>query len=86
VNLTLPRDARQEQRSSPPLPAGNGSVPLLKRQDEVAIAKRMERGHLMVLKSISRSPIVLKELINVGEELRNGTLSIKKIIQFDQKS
>jgi RNA polymerase primary sigma factor len=62
-----------------------GSVPLLKRQDEVAIAKRMERGHLMVLKSISRSPIVLKELISVGEELRNGTLSIKKIIQFDQE-
>ena len=62
-----------------------GSVPLLKRQDEVAIAKRMERGHLMVLKSISRSPIVLKELIAIAEELRNGTLSIKKIIQFDQE-
>src|SRR6202790_3061035 len=62
-----------------------GSVPLLKRQDEVAIAKRMERGHLMVLKSISRSPIVLKELITVGEDLRSGTLSIKKIIQFDQE-
>src|SRR6202171_3502518 len=62
-----------------------GSVPLLKRQDEVAIAKRMERGHLMVLKSISRSPIVLKELITIGEDLRSGTLSIKKIIQFDQE-
>src|SRR3984957_19196889 len=53
-----------------------GSVPLLKRQDEVAIAKRMERGHLMVLKSISRSPIVLKELIAVAEDLRNGSQSI----------
>ena len=62
-----------------------GSVPLLKRQDEVAIAKRMERGHLMVLKSISRSPIVLKELIAVAEDLRNGSQSIKKIIQFDQE-
>ncbi len=62
-----------------------GTVPLLKRQDEVAIAKRMERGHLMVLKTISRSPIVLKELIAVGKELRLGTLSIKKIIQFDQE-
>jgi len=62
-----------------------GTVPLLKRQDEVAIAKRMERGHLMVLKTISRSPIVLKELIAVGKELRAGTLSIKKIIQFDQE-
>jgi RNA polymerase primary sigma factor len=62
-----------------------GMVPLLKRADEVSIAKRMERGHLMVLKSISRSPIVLKELIAVGEELRNGTQSIKKILHFDQE-
>jgi RNA polymerase primary sigma factor len=62
-----------------------GTVPLLKRQDEVAIAKRMERGHLMVLKTISRSPIVLKELIAAGKELRAGTLSIKKIIQFEQE-
>ena len=62
-----------------------GTVPLLKRHDEVAIAKRMERGHLMVLKTISRSPIVLKELIAVGKELRSGSLSIKKIIQFDQE-
>ncbi len=62
-----------------------GSVPLLKRQDEVAIAKRMERGHLMVLKTISRSPIVLKELIATAEDLRNGSQSIKKIIQFDQE-
>jgi RNA polymerase primary sigma factor len=62
-----------------------GSVPLLKRADEVAIAKRMERGHLMVLKTISRSPIVLKELITVAEDLRNGSQSIKKIIQFDQE-
>ena len=62
-----------------------GTVPLLKRQDEVAIAKRMERGHLMVLKTISRSPIVLKELIAAGKDLRSGTLSIKKIIQFDQE-
>jgi RNA polymerase primary sigma factor len=62
-----------------------GSVPLLKRQDEVAIAKRMERGHRMVLKTISRSPIVLKELLAVGQELKAGTLSIKKVVQFDQE-
>src|ERR1700692_2100659 len=62
-----------------------GSVPLLKRQDEVAIAKRMERGHLMVLKTITRSPIVLKELIATAEDLRSGSQSIKKIIQFDQE-
>jgi len=63
-----------------------GSVPLLKRQDEVAIAKRMERGHLMVLKFYFTLAHRAEGMINVGEELRNGTLSIKKIIQFDQKS
>jgi RNA polymerase primary sigma factor len=62
-----------------------GTVPLLKRQDEVAIAKRMERGHLMVLKTISRSPIVIKELIAVANQLRQSTLSVKKIVQFDQE-
>ena len=62
-----------------------GTVPLLKRQDEVAIARRMERGQLTVMKMISRSPIVIKELISAGNELRSGALSIKKIVQFDQE-
>jgi RNA polymerase primary sigma factor len=62
-----------------------GTVPLLKREGEVAIAKRMERGHLMVLKTISRSPIVLKELIAVAKDLRDGSQSIKEIIQFDRE-
>ncbi len=62
-----------------------GSVPQLKRQGEVAIAKRIERGELLVLKAISRSPIVIKELLATGEELRTGRQSIKKIVQFDQE-
>src|SRR6266566_3728570 len=62
-----------------------GSVPLLTREREVAIAKRIERGQLLVLKAISRSPIVLKELLATGEELRKGTRSVKEIVQFDQE-
>ncbi len=62
-----------------------GMVPLLKRHDEIAIAQRMERGHRMVLKTVSRSPIVIKELIAVGDQLRSGALSIKKVIHFDQE-
>ena len=62
-----------------------GSVPLLKREDEVAIAKRMERGHDLVLKTISRSPLVLKELIEIGRDLRKGTRSIREIVQFDEE-
>ena len=59
-----------------------GSVPLLTREGEVAIAKRIERGHLVVMRAITRSPILIKELIAVGDELRNGARSIKEIVQF----
>ncbi len=62
-----------------------GTVPLLTREGEVAIAKRIERGQLLVLKTISRSPLILKELLAVGEDLRRGSRSIKEIVQFDDE-
>ncbi|HTP43737.1 MAG TPA: RNA polymerase sigma factor region1.1 domain-containing protein, partial [Candidatus Acidoferrum sp.] len=60
-----------------------GTVPLLTREGEVAIAKRIERGQLLVLKTITRAPLILKELLQVGEDLRTGSRSIKEIVQFD---
>jgi RNA polymerase primary sigma factor len=62
-----------------------GTVPLLTREGEVAIAKRIERGQLLVLKTITRSPIVVKELIAIAEDLRSGTRSIKEIVVFDDE-
>src|SRR6266704_4186346 len=62
-----------------------GTVPLLTREGEVAIAKRIERGQLVVMKAITRSPIVIKELIAVGDDLRKGARSIKEIVQFDDE-
>jgi len=62
-----------------------GTVPLLTREGEVTIAKRIERGQLVVMRAITRSPIVLKEMIAVGEDLRKGTRSIKEIVQFDDE-
>src|SRR5580704_1091234 len=62
-----------------------GTVPLLTREGEVAIAKRIERGQLLVLKTITRSPIILKELLTIRDDLRKGTRSIKEIVQFDDE-
>ncbi len=62
-----------------------GTVPLLTREGEVAIAKRIERGQLLVLKTISRAPLIIKELLQVGEDLRKGARSIKEIVQFDDE-
>jgi len=62
-----------------------GVVPLLTREREVSIAKRMERGQLLVTKTVSRSPVVLKALIAVADELRRGVRPIKEIIHFDDE-
>jgi RNA polymerase primary sigma factor len=62
-----------------------GVVSLLTREREVAIAKRIERGQVLVLKTISRSPIIVKELIAVGVELRQGSRRIKEIVKFNEE-
>ncbi|HKS67304.1 MAG TPA: RNA polymerase sigma factor RpoD [Candidatus Acidoferrales bacterium] len=62
-----------------------GTVPLLTREGEVAIAKRIERGQLLVLKTISRAPLILKEILQIGDDLRNRARSIKEIVQFDDE-
>ena len=62
-----------------------GSVPLLTRQGEIEIARRFERGHLRVLKAISRSPITIRELIALGDQLDRGVHSIKEVVIFDEE-
>jgi len=61
-----------------------GTVPLLTREGEVEIAKRIERGQLNVLKAMSRSPIVIKEVINLGDQLERGERSINDVIVFNE--
>jgi RNA polymerase primary sigma factor len=62
-----------------------GTVPLLTREGEVEIAKRIERGQLRVLKALSRSPIVIKEILALGEDLKRGVRSIKELVAFDEE-
>ncbi|PWT80418.1 MAG: RNA polymerase sigma factor RpoD [Acidobacteria bacterium] len=63
-----------------------GVVPLLTREGEVAIAKRIERGQLKTQKAIARSPIAVKELLRIGEELEIGTTSIREIVNFSEQA
>jgi RNA polymerase primary sigma factor len=61
-----------------------GTVPLLTREGEVDIAKRIERGHLSALKVLSRSPFVIRQILVIGEDLKCGIRSIKEIVVFDE--
>jgi RNA polymerase primary sigma factor len=63
-----------------------GVVPLLTRQQEVAIAKRIEWGQKRAQKAISRSPIAVVELLKIGEELEAGTLNIRDVVVFSDQT
>src|SRR4030095_11356251 len=63
-----------------------GIVPLLTREGEVSIAKRIERGQIKTQKSISRSPIAVKELCKVGEELEAERLNIRDHVTFSEQA
>jgi RNA polymerase primary sigma factor len=60
-------------------------VPLLTRDGEVSIARRIERGRHRVLKAISRSPICIEEIIQVAEKLKRGELHIREIVTFSEQ-
>jgi RNA polymerase primary sigma factor len=62
-----------------------GASPLLTREGEVAIAKRIERGQLSAMKALSRSPIVVREVLAIGEELECGRRSIQETVVFDEE-
>src|SRR5947209_10278951 len=63
--------------------AALGAVPLLKREQEVALAQQIERGEKLVMTAVSRSPVGIGALLRTADELRSGSRSIKNVIQID---
>jgi len=62
-----------------------GTVPLLTREGEVEIAKRIERGKLAVIKSISRTPTVARKVIEMGDQLKAGERTIRELVIFNDE-
>ena len=62
-----------------------GTVPLLTREGEVAIAKRIEQGKLSVIKSISRMPAITKAVIRMGDALRAGDRTIRELVDLQRR-
>ncbi len=58
-----------------------GAVPLLDRDGEVFIAKKIEQGELDVLFALVEVPVAVEELIQVGEELRNSRIKLKDVVK-----
>jgi RNA polymerase primary sigma factor len=63
-----------------------GIVPLLNREGEVTIAKRIERGQIKTHKAISRSPIAVERLLKIGDDLAAGKASIRETVIFSEQA
>jgi RNA polymerase primary sigma factor len=56
-----------------------GAVPLLTREGEVDLARRMERGKLRMQKAISRSAVVQRVALDMAEALKKGAIELESV-------
>jgi len=61
------------------------AVPLLTRESEIVIAKRIEHGQQVILNALSRSSLVLREIFNIGDQLKNKEISIGDVVSLDDE-
>ncbi len=63
-----------------------GTVPLLTREGEIELARRIERGNRAVSKAVSRSPLVIQGIIEFGKHIRTGNLSVHNLLILPEAS
>ncbi len=59
-----------------------GTVPLLTSEEEVEIAKRIEKGQQSATKALLRLPFVVRQILKYGEKLRKNDLNIRNLVEF----
>src|SRR5512135_3415517 len=58
-----------------------GSIPLLTREGEIAMAKKIERGREKLMKIVFSVPFALERLLAIGEAVKSGEATIDDIVQ-----
>jgi len=60
-----------------------GSVELLSREGEIAIAKRIEAGREQMIGGICESPLTIKALVDWHSKIERGEILLREIIDLD---
>ena len=61
-----------------------GSVELLSREGEIAIAKRIESGRELMIGAICESPMTIRSIINWKDSIKEGTMLLRDIVDLEQ--
>jgi RNA polymerase primary sigma factor len=56
-----------------------GSIPLLTREGEVEIAKRIEEAQNQIIMAVIKNPLATKEVLHLRDKLKNGKLSLDEL-------
>jgi RNA polymerase primary sigma factor len=59
-----------------------GAVPLLTREGEVDLARRMERGKLRMQKAISRSALVQRVVLELSDQVKRSTVELESVVDL----
>tara|TARA_Y100001970_G_scaffold275547_1_gene376936 strand:+ start:12158 stop:14374 length:2217 start_codon:yes stop_codon:yes gene_type:complete len=60
-----------------------GSVELLSREGEIAIAKRIEAGREKMIGAICESPMTIRSIINWKDSIKDGTMLLRDIVDLE---
>jgi RNA polymerase primary sigma factor len=62
-----------------------GNVPLLTREKEVFLSKKIERGKKITFKALSRFRFLVPEILEMGRRMRNGTEDLKGMVDLSDE-
>jgi len=62
-----------------------GNIPLLSREEEVAIAKEIEAGEKQVKSEVFSSPLALRSVLSLGEKLKQGEIEPRHVFGDDDE-
>ncbi len=62
-----------------------GNIPLLSREEEVAIAKEMEAGEKQVRQEVFSVPLALRYVLSLGEKLKQGEIEPRHVFGDDEE-
>jgi len=62
-----------------------GNIPLLNREEEVEVAKKIEEGQKKVIKSVLFFPLTAQEIMIIAENIKSGEMRLKDIINLDEE-
>ncbi|MBI5280688.1 MAG: RNA polymerase sigma factor RpoD [Candidatus Solibacter usitatus] len=59
-----------------------GTVSLLTREGEIDLARRIEHGQKLVVRALSRSALIVREVLQIAQEVEEGRTSLRDVLSL----